>query len=353
MDNDVHGTDYCIGFSTAVTRSVDFIHSLRTPTGSHEPIAVVELFGRYSGETSLIAAYLAGVDRAVISEVGFDVERLVRMLVEHRQGNPSHYAVMTISEGAKPISGEMSLSGEADAYGHKKLGGVGLFVSREIERLSGVGTVFQQLAYLMRSSAPDALDRTVSTSYGYLATNLMVQRRSGRMVALRDGKYTTVSANAIAEGKKRVDVDELCDVGQYRPKVAHLLGKPMFLTDREDYPAAVQADRATATARSSATRFSTFPPRPATLPSSWLVSSRSSATARARSARRMARLPLKRCASSVSCTRSPAPRASRRSATWASVSRTKEDAIVFASPSRPSRERTRRAVSTAGPAGSR
>lgn len=229
MDNDVHGTDYCIGFSTAVTRSVEFIHALRTPTGSHERIAVVELFGRYSGETSLIAAYLAGVDRAVISEVDFDVERLVALLVEDRGGNPSRYAVVTISEGAKPTGGEMSLSGEADAYGHKKLGGVGMFLSKEIERLSGVGTVFQQIAYLMRSGAPDALDRMVATSYGYLATDLMVQRRSGRMVALRDGKYTTVSANVIAEGKKRVDVDELYDVAQYRPKVAHLLGKPMFL----------------------------------------------------------------------------------------------------------------------------
>ncbi|MDD5712693.1 MAG: 6-phosphofructokinase, partial [Smithellaceae bacterium] len=218
MDNDVHGTDYCIGFSTAVTRSVDFIHSLRTPTGSHERIAVVELFGRYSGETSLISAYLAGVDRAVISEVDFDSDRLVKLLVEDRKTNPSHYAIMTVSEGAKPVGGEMFQSGEADAYGHKKLGGIGEYISKEIEKRSGIGTVFQRLAYLMRSGAPDALDRMVATSYGYLATDLMLQRRSGRMVALRDGKYTTVSANMITEGKKRVDVDELYDVEQYRPK---------------------------------------------------------------------------------------------------------------------------------------
>jgi 6-phosphofructokinase 1 len=123
----------------------------------------------------------------------------------------------------------MSLSGEEDAYGHKKLGGVGQFVAKEIERMTGIGTVFQQLAYLMRSGAPDALDRMVATSYGYLATDLMLQRRTGRMVALRDGKYTTVSANIITESKKRVDVDELYDAENYRPKVAHLLGKPMFL----------------------------------------------------------------------------------------------------------------------------
>ncbi len=229
MDNDVHGTDYCIGFSTAVTRSVDFIHSLRTPTGSHERIAVVELFGRYSGETSLISAYLAGVDRAIISEVDFDVDKLVRLIVEDRKANPSHYAVLTVSEGAKPLGGDMFLSGEADAYGHKKLGGIGEYISHEIEKRSGVGTVFQQLGYLMRSGAPDALDRMVSTTYGYLAMDLMIQKRSGRMVALRDGKYTTVSANIITEGKKRVDVDELYDTDLYRPKVSHLLGKPMFL----------------------------------------------------------------------------------------------------------------------------
>jgi len=229
MDNDVHGTDYCIGFSTAVTRSVEFIHALRTVAGSHERIAVVELFGRYSGETALISAYLGAVDRAVISEVDFDVEKLVDFLVEDRGRNPSAYAIVTISEGAKPIGGEMHLSGEADAYGHMKLGGVGLFLSGEIERRSGINTLYQQVAYLMRSGEPDALDRMVATTYGYLATDLLLRKQSGRMVALRDGKYTTVSANIISEGRKRVDVDELYDVENYRPKVAHLLDKPMFL----------------------------------------------------------------------------------------------------------------------------
>ena len=229
MDNDVFGTDYCIGFSTAVTRSVEFIHGLRTPTGSHERIAVIELFGRYSGETSLISAYLAGVDRAIISEVDFDTQKLVDFLVHDRENNPSRYAIMTTSEGAKPLGGEMYLSGEADAYGHKKLGGVGDFIAKEIEKRSGIRTVYQQLAYLMRSGAPDALDLMVSSTYGHLATDLLLKKQSGRMVALRDGKYTTVSANIITEGKKRVDVDELYEVNNYRPKVAHLMGKPMFL----------------------------------------------------------------------------------------------------------------------------
>jgi 6-phosphofructokinase 1 len=229
MDNDVYGTDYCIGFSTAVTRSVEFINSMRTPAGSHERIGVIELFGRYSGETSLISAYLAGVDRAIISEVEFDTDKLIKLLIEDRKENPSNYAIMTVSEGAKPLGGEMSLTGEADAYGHKKLGGIGQYIGSEIEKRSGVGVMVQQLGYLMRGGAPDALDRMVATTYGYLAADLLIQRKSGRMVALRDGKYTTVSASMITEGKKCVDVDELYDIEKYRPKVAHLLGKPMFL----------------------------------------------------------------------------------------------------------------------------
>jgi ATP-dependent phosphofructokinase / diphosphate-dependent phosphofructokinase len=229
MDNDVYGTDYCIGFSTAVTRSVEFINSLRTPMGSHERIGVVELFGRYSGETSLISAYLAGVDRAVISEVEFDIDKLVKLLVEDRKENPSSYAIMTVSEGARPLGGEMSVTGEADAFGHKKLGGIGLYIGSEIEKRSGIGVMVQQLGYLMRGGAPDALDRMVATTYGYLAADSLKQRKSGRMVALRDGKYTTISASMITEGRKCVDVEELYDIEKYRPKVAHLLGKPMFL----------------------------------------------------------------------------------------------------------------------------
>jgi 6-phosphofructokinase len=229
MDNDVNGTDYCIGFSTAITRSVDFIHALRTVAGSHERIGVIELFGRYSGETSLFTAYLAGVDRAVISEVDFDLDKLVAFLVRDRNDNPSRYAIMTISEGAKPIGGEMMMSGTPDAYGHKKLGGIGDFVSREIEKRSGVGTVYQQISYLMRSGEPDALDRMVGTSYGYLATDLLIKKQHGFMVALREGKYTTVPANIITEKRRRVDVGELYDVSNYQPKVGHLLGKPMFL----------------------------------------------------------------------------------------------------------------------------
>src|SRR5438128_3937845 len=135
MDNDVYGTDYCIGFSTAVTRSVQFIHQLRTSSGSHERIAVVELFGRNSGETSLISSYLAGVDRALISEVPFDPERLAGLLIQDKRANPSNYAMVTISEGAQMIGGKIIESGEADPYGHRKLGGIGMIAAQELKRL--------------------------------------------------------------------------------------------------------------------------------------------------------------------------------------------------------------------------
>jgi len=229
MDNDVHGTDYCIGFSTAVTRGVEFIHALRTSTGSHERIAVIELFGRYSGETSLITAYLAGADRAVISEVPFDVERLAWQLVEDKRRNPSHYSMVTISEGATLAGGEMMLSGEADAYGHRKLGGIGAVTGELIGRITGEGIVLQQVAYLMRSGSPDSLDLMVATNYAVMAADLILEGASGRMVALNGGTYTNVPIGVTREGVKRVDVDELYDIDAYRPKVRHVTGKPMFL----------------------------------------------------------------------------------------------------------------------------
>jgi 6-phosphofructokinase 1 len=158
MDNDVFGTDYCIGFSTAVSRSVSCIHDLRTCTGSHERIAVIELFGRYCGETSLIAAYLAGVDRAIISEVPFEPEKLAALIMEDKKLNPKNYAMITISEGARMIGGEMFLSGEADAYGHRKLGGIGEETGAVLRELTGENVLNQSLSYLMRSGEPDSLD---------------------------------------------------------------------------------------------------------------------------------------------------------------------------------------------------
>jgi 6-phosphofructokinase 1 len=230
MDNDVFGTDYCIGFSTAVTRSVDFITNMRTSVGSHERIGIVELFGRNSGETSLISAYLSYVDRAIISEVPFNIEKLADFLLSDKRSNPSNYSMMTISEGAIMEGGLVVESGEMDAYGHRKLGGVGEAASAEIKRLTGQDIMYQQLGYLMRSGAPDSLDRMVAMSYGNLAVQLIHRNDTGKMVALHGGKYTTVPISMVLAGQKRVDVPSYYDIENYRPKVRDFMGVPMFLS---------------------------------------------------------------------------------------------------------------------------
>jgi 6-phosphofructokinase 1 len=229
MDNDVFGTDYCIGFSTAVTRSVQFIHQLRTSAGSHERIAVIELFGRNCGETSLVSSYLAGVDRALISEVPFDPERLAELVLADKRQNPSNYAMVTISEGAHMTGGKVIEFGEADAYGHRKLGGIGQITGEALRKLTGQNIIYQQLAYLMRSGAPDALDLMVGVNYANMAMDLILSHEDGRMVALHTGTYTHIPISQITTGIKRVDVDELYDIETYKPKVRHVLGKPMFL----------------------------------------------------------------------------------------------------------------------------
>ena len=230
MDNDVYGTDYCIGFSTAVTRSVEYIHQLRSSAGSHERIAVVELFGRNSGETSLLAAYLANVDRAVISEVPCDAARLAELLLTDKHSNPSNYAFVTVSEGARLAGGTPVEGGKLDAFGHAKLGGIGQLIAETMKTLTGEDTLYQQLSYLMRSGAPDCLDLMVATNYANMAVTLAERGASNRMVALRDGTYTSITLTTIARGVKRVAVDELYDIDEYRPKVRHVDGQPMFLS---------------------------------------------------------------------------------------------------------------------------
>ncbi|MFU8826213.1 MAG: 6-phosphofructokinase [Brevefilum sp.] len=230
MDNDVFGTDYCIGFSTAVTRSVDLITQLRTSVGSHERIGIFELFGRNSGETSLISAYLAYVDRAIISEVPFEMDKLANFLVEDKRQNPSNYSIMTISEGARMIGGEIIESGPADAYGHRKLGGIGEIVSENIKRITGQHIMYQKFAYVMRSGAPDSLDRMVAMSFGNLAMQLVQRDDYGKLVALQAGRYTTVPIEIVLTGKKQVDVEAYYDKENYKPKVKDFLGVPMFLT---------------------------------------------------------------------------------------------------------------------------
>lgn len=230
MDNDVFGTDYCIGFSTAITRSVEFITNMRTSVGSHERIGIIELFGRNSGETSLISAYLAYVDRALIPEVPFSIDKLCNFILEDKRANPSNYSILTISEGAIIEGGDVYETGDEDAYGHKKLGGIGIILSEKIKQITGQNTMVQQLGYLMRSGAPDSLDRMVAMSFGNLVSQLLRRKETGKLVALHGGKYTTVPIDMVLAGRKRVDVPAFYDIEQYKPKIKDFMGVPMFLS---------------------------------------------------------------------------------------------------------------------------
>ncbi|MBV8799698.1 MAG: ATP-dependent 6-phosphofructokinase [Alphaproteobacteria bacterium] len=229
MDNDVFGTDYCMGFSTAVSRSAAMLEALRTPAGSHERVAVVELFGRNSGETALISGYIADADRTLIAEVPVDVDRLAELVVKDRATNPSNYAIVAVSEGAQLEQGMIVETGPEDAFGHRKLGGIGEIVGDELEKRTGLGILNQKLSYLMRAGPPDAVDRMVALNYGTMAVQLLDEGRAGLMMAIQNGKYTTVPGDTCIKGKRRVDVAALYDAGAYRARINTIRGKPFFL----------------------------------------------------------------------------------------------------------------------------
>ncbi len=229
MDNDVYGTDYCIGFSTAVSRSVNMITDLRSPAGSHERYLVVELFGRNSGETSLIVGLLAAADRVLISEVPFEADRLVELLARDRKDNTSGYAVVTVSEGAQLLGQEPVEWGDPDAYGHKKLGGIGLHLGDYIKSRTRDGIIYQNLAYLMRSGPADSLDRLVAINFGRIAADLVARGEAGKLVAVERGCYAVKPITVVGEGIRRVNVERYYDVAQFRPKLDAVVGLPMFL----------------------------------------------------------------------------------------------------------------------------
>jgi len=229
MDNDVYGTDYCIGFSTSITQSVSLITNFRSSVGSHERIGVVELFGRNSGETSLVTGYLSFADRTIICEVPFNFHKLADFLVEDKKNNPSNYSMCVISEGAISDGGVIVESGEEDAYGHKKLGGIGELLGDQIKLLTGQHIMFQKLAYLVRSGPADMLDRMVALNYGTLAMQLTARKEFGKMVAINNGVYTTVPIDSSIQDKRHVDVDMYYDKENYRPHIQDIHNLPMFL----------------------------------------------------------------------------------------------------------------------------
>ncbi|MCK4539288.1 MAG: ATP-dependent 6-phosphofructokinase [Candidatus Krumholzibacteria bacterium] len=237
MDNDVPGTDYCIGFSTCVTRTIQMTNSLRTSAGSHERFLVIEVFGRYAGFTALLPTMAGAANRCVIPEHPFNMERLCELLVEDWKTSPSNYSVVLVSEGAMHEGGDMTFSEqEQDAYGHKKLGGNAEYISRELKNISPhfnngrkINVINQRLGYLVRCGDPDAIDSIVPMAYGNLALNLVLEGVSGRLVALKNGRYDNVPIEIVTSYKKMVDVDQYYNTDRLRPHYKSFEAKPLFI----------------------------------------------------------------------------------------------------------------------------
>lgn len=237
MDNDVPGTDYCIGFSTCVTRTIHMTNLLRTSAGSHERILVVEVFGRYAGFTALLPTMAGAANRCVIPEHKFNIELLTDLLVQDRRKHPSNYSVVLVSEGATFEGVDMMFSNlEKDMYGHAKLGGIGDAVSAKIKEISPkvnngqrVETINQHLGYLVRSGDPDAIDSIVPMAYGNLALDLILKGIHGRMVILKNGRYDNIPVDIISSTKKLIDISKHYNTERLRPVYESFVDKPLFL----------------------------------------------------------------------------------------------------------------------------
>jgi 6-phosphofructokinase 1 len=237
MDNDVPGTDYCIGFSTCVSRTIEMTNSLRTTAGSHERFLVIEVFGRYAGFTSLIPAMTGAADRCVIPEFRFDPETLTEILSEERMLNPSRYSIVLVSEGATFHGQDMVyLDHEEDMYGHKKLGGIGDLLSEKLKQLSPkfnngrrINTISQRLGYLVRCGEPDAVDSIVPMVFGNIALDLILADNTGMLVGLKNGIYNSVPVDVVTSWKKVVDVTKYYNTERLRPKYKQFVNMPLFL----------------------------------------------------------------------------------------------------------------------------
>ncbi len=225
MDNDVPGTDYCIGFSTCITRTINMTNNLRTSAGSHERFMVLEVFGRYAGFTAMLPTMAGAAHRCVIPEHPFEIEHLTELMVADRKDNPSNYSIVLVSEGAMFNGGEMMFSdAEKDAYGHAKLGGIGDMVSKQLKSLSpkynngqSINTITQRLGYLVRCGDPDALDSIVPMAYGTMALDLILRKIFGQLVVLHNGRYDHVPIGVVTSTKKLVNVNKHYDVQRLHP----------------------------------------------------------------------------------------------------------------------------------------
>ncbi|HEY8170789.1 MAG TPA: 6-phosphofructokinase [Candidatus Limnocylindria bacterium] len=228
MDNDVHGTEYCIGFSTAVTRAKELINRQRTTLGSHERIGIFRIFGRNAGYTAWYAAYVTS-SRCVIPEAPFDIDLLADLLADDWRLNPSNYALLIASEGAVWDGGHVDEVGEADAFGHRHKADIGETLAAELKLRTGIETVHSDLTYDLRSGDPDALDQMVAITFANVAVDLLADGQFGRMVAIRDGKYAHAPLPERAQGARTLDVATMYNVERFRPRYEAKLGSPLLL----------------------------------------------------------------------------------------------------------------------------
>jgi 6-phosphofructokinase 1 len=242
MDNDVPGTDYCIGFSTCVSRTIELTNKLRTIAGSHERIMVLEVFGRYAGFTAMLPTMAGAANRCVIPEYKFNIDRLAELLVYDRNRNPSKYSVVLVSEGAMFEGGEMVFQDKTtDAFGHAKLGGIGDLVSARLQELTAqsnngktINIINQKLGYMVRGGDPDAIDSIVPMAYGNLALDLLLKGIHGRLVVLRNGRYDNMPIDVVTKSKKYVNVDKYYNTDRLRPKYESFEMQPLFIMTSEE-----------------------------------------------------------------------------------------------------------------------
>ena len=241
MDNDVPGTDYCIGFSTCVTRTIMMTDSLRTSAGSHERFLVLEVFGRYAGFTAMLPTMAGAANRCVIPECKFQIENLTELLAHDRYINPSKYSVVLVSEGAMFEGGEMVFKDTAkDAYGHAKLGGIGDLVSVKLQELSSkynkgkpINVIHQKLGYLVRGGDPDAIDSIVPMAYGNMALDLILKGIHGRLIVLKNGRYDNVPIDVVTSSKKLVNIEKHYNTERLRPSYKSFEMQPLFIMTSE------------------------------------------------------------------------------------------------------------------------
>jgi ATP-dependent phosphofructokinase / diphosphate-dependent phosphofructokinase len=229
MDNDVQGTEYCIGFSTAITRAKEAITRQRTTIGSHERIGIFRIFGRDAGYTAIYTAYVTSA-RCLIPEYPFDLDHAISLLLEDKRNNPSNYAVVVVSEGAVWTERAVQETGEADAYGHRKKVDIGHALAHEIESRTGEETMASDLTYDLRSGAPDAIDQIVATTFANIAVDLIGGHVSGRMIGIQGGRYAHSLLSPTPLGPRKVNIQKLYNTERYRPNYTSKLGEPLLFS---------------------------------------------------------------------------------------------------------------------------